>query len=255
MERIFLPGITADSGHLVLPKDKAHYLIRVHRLKTGDAVAVFDGCANEFVARLKDVQREKDRVVLAVERLLRTEPEAVPQITLCQGLAKQGKVETVIQKACELGVHAIRPFSSSYAVVQVKEGRTRKRLSRWEKVAQEACRQSGRIRLPEIAEPCSFEDLLKDDAGLRLLAYEGSDVEPLGDLLVSTPPERVSLIVGPEGGFAPEEIVLARESGVRIVSMGPRVLRTETAGVALLAVVQYTWGDLKGDRPPYRLEG
>lgn len=255
MERIFLPGITADSGHLVLPKDKAHYLIRVHRLKTGDVLTVFDGCGKEFVARLTEVQRGRDRVVLAVERLLRTEPEAVPRITLCQGLAKQGKVETVIQKACELGVYAIRPFFGRYAVVQVKEDRALKRLSRWEKVAQEACRQSGRIRLPEIAEPCSFEALLRDDAGLRLLAYEGSDVEALGDLLASPAPERLSLIVGPEGGFAPEEIVLARESGVRIVSMGPRILRTETAGVALLAVVQYTWGDLKGDRPPYRMEG
>ncbi|RJO65173.1 MAG: 16S rRNA (uracil(1498)-N(3))-methyltransferase [Myxococcales bacterium] len=253
VERLYLPqlasGAVAQGATIALDEGQAHYLVRVLRLRKGDRLRAFDGVAREYAAVLADDRPR--RVTLEIGVVAREEAPPAFRAVLAQGLAKQDKLDVVIQKAVELGVARVRPFVSRRAVLRLDAAETERRLDRWRKVAAEACRQCGRIRLAELDAPVSFETLL-DSAladGPLLLAYEGRDAEPLTAFAASPGARTATLVVGPEGGFAPEEAQTARERGARLVSLGPRILRTETAGPAFLAIVQYLWGDLATGRP------
>jgi len=243
MERIYLAQ--AQAGATVpLDAETAHYLTRVLRVPSGSEVLAFDGEGREFIGILEDWSGRKAgwRAV----NMVREEPEPSCRIVLAQGLGKQDKMALVIQKATELGVWRIRPFSCRRAVVKLDRKSEETKTERWRKIAEEACRQSRRCRLPVIDEPCSLEELLETATGSVLLAYEGEGTVSLASVFHDTFQD-LTLIVGPEGGFEPSEVDGARRRGARLVSLGPRILRTETAGPAFLAIAQYAAGDMKGN--------
>ncbi len=252
MERVYVPEFGPASPRAELPPEKARYLLRVHRLKDGDVVAVFDGLSCESLAR---IEVKGKRAALRFERVLRRE-EALPmRLMLAQALPKHGKMETIVQKAVELGVSGFRPFVSTRSVSRVDKTAAANKVRRWRLVAEEACRQCRRIRIPEIGEIAGFEDMLAaGETGERIwLAYEGEGTLGLSEALHEPRPDALCVVVGPEGGFEEEEVALAKERGALPISLGPRILRTETAGPALLAILQFTWGDLgkpmSGQRP------
>ena len=246
--RLFVdPARLASEGPVFLSGAEHHYLTRVLRLRVGDAVVLLDGqgrLCEATVCRIDASQAE-----LQCQAALHAPP--VPtQLTLYCGLLKGDKQDFVTQKATELGVHRLVPVACQRSVPQLHEDRAERRQQRWTKIAQAAAQQSRRADIPEVTGPLSFAAALADSAQvssvLRLLLFEGS-APPLHTVIhqplqALAPPQALAqlhLLIGPEGGFAPAELAAATDAGFVPVSLGPRILRAETAVVASLAVVQY----------------
>ncbi len=224
-----------------LDERESHHLRHVLRLKPGALVAVFDGTGIEYEGIVLETRERR----VAVRIQARTVPsvESPLALTLAQALIKGEKFDLVVQKATELGVARIIPVLTRRAVV---ERYSPHRLQRWRRIALEAVKQSHRTRLVEVEEPQPVQALLEDLRAPALFCSERGGL-PLreiarqwGDVL----PRQLTIFIGPEGGWADEEIEAARRAGAALLSLGPRVLRTETAGLVVLSMVQFLWGDL-----------
>ena len=240
--RLFVTDRLATGAELRLDKDKSRYLGRVLRLRNGDRVHVFNGDDGEFEADIRSLA--KDAAVILVGQPVDTATESPLRIHLVQGISRGERMDFVIQKATELGVKRISPVFTEYGVVKLDDKRTQKRRDHWQSVAQSACEQSGRVRPPLIDSPIALNSWF--GAGARetdtdLILRPGA-VTPLG--AIEAPVTKVCLLVGPEGGFSESEYDDADATGFEAVSLGPRVLRTETAALAAIAVAQAAWGDL-----------
>lgn len=242
--RLFVSRDVINGAEAVLQGDRARYLSRVLRLRVGDEITVFDGTGPAWSATIVGMTRSTATLVLG-ERL-ESAAESPLDAHLVQGVSRGERMDYVVQKATELGVKRITPVLTEYGVVRLDEQRAAKRRSHWEGVAAGACEQSGRTRLPLIDAPMP----LKAWFGARTA---GADVElilapgaatPLA--AIPAPRTTVCFLVGPEGGFSQAEYEDAEVVGFRPVSLGPRILRTETAAVAALAIMQASWGDLTG---------
>ncbi|RDV81285.1 16S rRNA (uracil(1498)-N(3))-methyltransferase [Ammonifex thiophilus] len=247
MRRVFVLPEELGETKVVLPPEESHYLLSVLRLRAGDRVAVHDG---EGRARAGIILRENGgRVEVELGEYLSLPPEPPVFVTLFQGIPKGEKMDLVVQKATELGVSRIVPLLTERVVVQWDRERARKRRERWQRLAREAVRQCGRSTVPRIKEvtPLSqaLEELEPETVGI--MPWEGERSLSLRSCLHSCRPRRVALFIGPEGGFSEREVALAQKRGVFTVTLGPRILRTETAGLAALALVLYGWGDLGGE--------
>ena len=171
---------------------------------------------------------------------------AVPRITLFQGLPKGDKLEFILQKTTELGVEEVIPFIAARSVPRIRKGEEAEKVVRWQRIVQEAARQSGRGSVPEVSLAGSMAEVVNMSGhGVKFLLWEGEKVSRLKDTLAELPkPETIALIVGPEGGLSAEEAATATESGFVPVSLGPRIVRTETAGLVMMAILQFYWGDI-----------
>ena len=242
MTRLFVSGELINGTEIVLEDDRARYLGRVLRLRVGDGVNVFDGEGKEFVATIAAMT--KNSATLSIEAPLETRVESPLKIHLVQGISRGERMDFVVQKATELGVKRITPVMTEYGVVKLDAKRADKRRDHWQGVAASACEQSGRVRLPLVDPPLPLKDWFgarPADIDAELILQPGAHT-PLAS--VSAPQTKVCLLIGPEGGFSDTEYEDAAIAGFRPVSLGPRVLRTETAAVAALAVMQSKWGDL-----------
>jgi 16S rRNA (uracil1498-N3)-methyltransferase len=249
MRRLFLPPeqiARAREGVLPLSPDQARYLGTVLRLREGDAVEVFDGEGTRIDARIAGAGTE----ALSLRMLGRAEkaPSAGLHLVLAQALSKGDKLDLVIQKATELGVARVIPFAAERSVVRLAEDRGAARTARFRRIAQEAARQSGRADVPTIDAPARWEDLfalLRHDPGLRGVLLDGgarsADLSQAADH-PGPGPGRILIAVGPEGGFSAAEVERARENGFTAASLGPLTLRTETAGLAALAILGHLHG-------------
>ena len=245
MRHFFVERESWAEGRVAITGSDAHHIAQVLRLKRGDVVAVADGTGR--VGRLK-IERVGGE---AVEGIVVEETESAaqvgPPITLAQGLVKGRKFEQVIQKAVELGVSRVVPLSTARTVVRLKGDRAEERLERWRRIAMEAAKQCRRPQVPDIAPLATVEEFLAGlpppTAGeLRLLLWEEAS-EPLREVLArSGKPSSVVCLVGPEGGFEQNEASEATEAGFTPASLGARILRAETATVALLAILQHAFG-------------
>lgn len=238
-----LTGATLASGRRIeLPVQAAQHLTRVLRLRDGATLTAFDGRGGEYRATLHLGNR--GAAAIEVHEHRPTERESALRITLLQGLARGERMDWVIQKATELGVAAIVPVASNRSVVQLEAERGDRRVQHWRAVAAAACEQCGRNSPPRIDAPQDFSAALASvaDLPLQLLLEPGSG-RALREVLGERPPKALALLVGPEGGWDELEIELARQAGCATVQLGPRVLRTETAGLAALAAVQCLAGD------------
>lgn len=249
--RLHLPAESIDgsltSGRQVaLPESVAQHVTRVLRLRAGAAVVVFDGTGGEWSAQL--VMGGRDRLLIEIGTHQAIERESPLSLTLWQGLARGERMDLVIQKATELGVTRIVPLATARSVVQLDAVRGEKRLSHWRAIAASACEQCGRNRLPEIVPPrdlpAALADILTGTQEPRWLLEPSAD-RSLGEALAEQRRlEQATVLIGPEGGFDDEEMGAAARAGFEPVRFGPRVLRTETAGLAVLAALQSRAGDL-----------
>jgi 16S rRNA (uracil1498-N3)-methyltransferase len=241
--RFHLPEAREPGQILSVSGQEFHHLRNVLILASGDSVSVFDGVGRGFLGRILGITRREARIRL--EAVEEPPPESPLAITLIVGVPKGEKLELVIQKATELGVMAIQPVSTVRSEVRSVPGREAGRLARWRRVALEACKQSGRSRIPILEPPRSLEAALSGArSGVRIV------LDPLGDPLERALVEQAResgssvLAIGPEGGWSPEEIGTFQDAGFVPIGLGPRTLRSETAAIASTALLQFLAGDL-----------
>jgi 16S rRNA (uracil1498-N3)-methyltransferase len=239
MPRFFCPRPLTVGVPVELPELVAHHA-RVLRLAPGDRITLFNGEGGEYTAVLADIG--KKRVEAEVEDFSAREAELPYAVTLAQALPEASKMDWIIEKAVELGAAAIEPLAAQRCVVRLSSERAEKKLAHWQAVIIAAAEQSGRNRLPRLAEPADFSNWLgRGNPHERILLTPRAD-QSLPDWARIHPPQSVTLAIGPEGGFSDQEEDLARAQGLLMLSMGPRVLRTETAGLAALASLNAIWG-------------
>ena len=223
-----------------LPPEAAHHALRVLRLRNGDELVVFDGLGGEYPAKVVETM---PTLRLALGDWREVEREAPLPVRLVQALPSGDKMDWVVQKAVELGVQAIQPVQSKRSVVRLSGERAEKRRAHWQQVVVAACEQCGRNRLPAIEAVLDLPHYLAqppDENELRLLLSPQQGV-CLSD--IRQPVGGLTLLIGPEGGFEPDEEAAVRSVGFQAVTLGPRVLRAETAGLAAMAAVSAMWGD------------
>jgi 16S rRNA (uracil1498-N3)-methyltransferase len=241
LTRIFIEQPLASGSRCLVGGSAAHHMLRVLRLAVGAEVTLFDGAGGEYAARIDAVHKDAVRVEVGAHAA--TERESPLAVTLAQGISRGERMDWVIQKATELGVRGIAPLITERSVVRLDARQAQKKSQHWRGIAIAACEQCGRNRLPEMAAPLDFQNFLAHAAsaeGLRLL------LSPLGKDRIGAiaPVETITLLIGPEGGLAPEVRAAAIGKGFIEVQLGPRVLRTETAAIAALAALQQAFGDL-----------
>jgi 16S rRNA (uracil1498-N3)-methyltransferase len=240
--RLFVSRDLINGAEAVLDGDQARYLGRVLRLRVGDELVVFDGAGTEWSATVAAMTRSTATIELGATREVRTESPL--KIHLVQGISRGERMDFVVQKATELGVDRITPVLTEYGVVKLDERRAAKRRDHWQGVAASACEQAGRTRLPLIDTPLALKAWFgsaQAGADVSLVLTPGAAL-PLVD--VAAPRTSARILIGPEGGFSATECEDAEIAGFRAVRLGPRTLRTETAALAALAVMQASWGDL-----------
>ena len=229
----------------VLSKEKSHHLATVLRARPGDALALFDGSGAEFDAVIIDV--DKRSVTVEAQAPHHPNVESPLSIHLLQGISRGERMDFAIQKAVELGVALVTPVITEYCGLRVDAKRLEKRLQHWRGIAINAAEQSGRVKVPTIGAPLSFEASLQqaEPNGVRYLCNPEARTGISG---VTPPPtstkKDVYLLIGPEGGLSMAEISQATAQGWQNLSLGPRVLRTETATIVAISLIQQLWGDL-----------
>ncbi len=248
MSRFHIRPESVSGAHVAFDAQESRHLTRVLRLGAGAVVEAIDGAGGVFTVRIERVgPRGAEGTVLAREERASESP---CRLVLAQGIPKGDKMEGIIRMATELGAARIVPLITARTVVRMEPGRTGSRLSRWQRVAKEAAKQSGRGIIPEVAPPVSLVPWLAQSgpSGLLVCLWEGAP-EPLGPQLPPPPCPRATLVVGPEGGLGDEEVEALRRTGAIVGGLGPRILRTETAGPVGLALLQSRYGDLTGGAP------
>ncbi len=242
LPRFYCREALSPGAHVELPEPVARHAVRVLRLPPGAPMILFDGRGGQYPARIERIER--DRVYAELSAWEDAECESPLAITLVQALQAGDKMDFTIQKAVELGVRDIVPVESRRSVLRLAGERAAKRVAHWQGVVASACEQCGRNQVPLVAPVEKLESWLSRPANgaLRLML----DPEAETSFASIRPEGAVQLLIGSEGGLDPQEMIAARQAGFRGVRLGPRVLRTETAGLAALAVMQAMWGDFKG---------
>lgn len=241
LTRVYVDAPVAAGKRLVVEGSAANHITRVLRLRNGDALTVFDGSGGEFGARIEEFR--KDSVVVCVEDHRPLDRESPLPLTLAQGISRGERMDWVIQKATELGASRIIPLFTQRSVVRLDEKQAERKLQHWRAIAVAACEQCGRNRIPDLAAPVDFFDVLPPDSSgvTRLL------LSPTGDLRIDDLQDvakGITVLIGPEGGLEDVEQEAAIAAGFKAVRLGPRVLRTETAAIAALTIIQRYFGDL-----------
>lgn len=240
MPRFFLPQPLAIGGLVSLPDSITHH-IHVLRMAIGDMVTLFNGEGGEYTATLASI--EKRRAVAEVKTFSPRESELPYAITLAQGLPEGSKMDWIMEKAVELGATTIQPLAAQRSVVRLSAERAEKKLQHWRGIIEAAAEQCGRNRLPHVCEPVQFGDWIgRQDLHRRILLTPRAE-QSLSDWARHHPPQAVTVMIGPEGGFTEQEESAAANHGVLLLSIGKRVLRTETAGLAALAGINAVWGE------------
>ena len=236
MRRFFAENLDTSGDKVLLSGDEAKHMLRVLRMREGDEVLLINGEGEECAAVITGTGDDSVELSITDRKACAAEPAVA--VTLFQCLPKQGKMEVIIQKCVELGVHRIVPVYSRRCVVK-PDGRDSK-LTRWNRVSQEAAKQCGRAFIPEVDEVMQMSRLDLSAFDLVLLAYENESVRSLKTALKECDCVRtIAILIGPEGGFEPAEVETITAGGGVTVSLGSRILRTETAGMAMLAQIMY----------------
>lgn len=236
--RVYCSQPLAPQQTIELDDVAVGHVIRVLRLSDGDSIRVFNGDGNEYAAELCDVS--KKRAYARISTILKSDEQQPLALHLGQVISKGDRMDFTIQKATELGVTSITPLWSERCEVKLKGERLEKKLDHWRRVAISACEQSGRNRVPDILAPQHFADWCKNsDAELKFTLHPHKQ-KPLNEYPT---PASLALLVGPEGGFSETEVEQSLTLEFQGLTLGPRVLRTETAALAALSVFQFQWGD------------
>lgn len=239
MPRFFAEPENINGNIITLYSDDAAHISRVLRGKAGDILTVCDGKGNDYTAEITSVSDKS--VTLEIKETFVTKSEPSVRITLYQGLPKGDKIETIIQKCVELGVCGIVPVNTERCIVKIDKNKENKKMERWRKIAESAAKQSGRGIIPSVGQVVSFENALKEASSMdgAVIPYELEEKNGLKSFLDGFKGESLAVFIGPEGGFSIDEIEKAVKSGVVPVTLGKRILRTETAGMAAAANILF----------------
>ena len=248
MRRFFVVPEAVQDDIVYFDAETSRHMGKVLRLSAGEQVTVATGDGTAYLVELE--QCSKDAVTGRILERMEQLQETAIEFVLYQGMPKGDKLELIIQKCTELGVSAVVPVETSRSVVHLDGSKAGKKLERWQKIAQEASQQSKRVQVPVIGPYYNWKQLLKEleqAEGLTIVFWEDEQTQSLKALLRSQQekPQRINLVVGPEGGLSEEEVAQLRELGAVSASLGKRILRTETAGMAGLSMVLYEFDELE----------
>lgn len=237
--RVYFPELSTDDNEVVISGQTFIHLTRVLRVKPGQQLIIFDGQGIEYQATITTVERKSITVsILSSETVSRESPLS---ITLVQGISRGERMDWLLQKATELGVCRIMPSYTKRSMVVLDDKRLQSRMLHWQGIITSACEQCGRNTLPELYPPVSLPELLSRQSVKNCYYLDPDGAQRLSELGKS---DSICFIIGPEGGFDIEEKELMNKHGIKPLAMGPRILRTETAGITAIAAVAALWGDL-----------
>ncbi len=244
MPKFFSSNIAGDK--IIIDSEDVRHIKNVLRLKTGDKIEVCDGKGCDYSCEISDIEEKEIICLIKEKRFADTEPPI--KLTLYQGLPKAAKMDYIIQKNTELGISEIVPCELARCVVKLDDKKSAaKKAARWQKIAEEAAKQCGRGIIPAVCEPIplktAIERLKKEDLAFALYECE-SDRSLKKTLVENKSAKTVGFLIGPEGGFDPAEIELLHSEGIKSIGLGRRILRTETAGEAVSAMIMYEIGDI-----------
>lgn len=241
MQHFFVMPDQVGDNIIYIEGSDVNHMRNVLRMRPGEELSVSDGNNGQYVCRVEDY--EEERAVLKIMEKRQADTELPSRIYLFQGLPKQEKMEFIIQKCVELGVYAVVPTVMKRCVVRLDEKKADKKVERWNKISESASKQAGRSRIPEVLPVMSFEEALDmaSELDICLLPYElASGMKETKEVIEAVKPgQSIGIFIGPEGGFAKEEAELAISSGAKEITLGKRILRTETAGLAIVSVLMF----------------
>ena len=242
LNRIFCEGPLQNGTTIPLSAAGANHVARVLRMREGAPLVIFDGSGSDYQAEIVAVQG--DKVLVQLRQQTAGAAESPINITLVQGVSRSERMDWALQKATELGVTAIAPVLTARSVVRLDEKQAAKKQTHWHGIVIGACEQCGRSRVPTVAAPITLPDYFANvrNEAMRLVLDPAAPGSLTG---IASLPSQVELLIGPEGGLDDDEVSAAQKAGFTPVRLGPRVLRTETAAVVALSVLQARWGDLQ----------
>ena len=241
MYHFFVSTSQIEDGYAVITGQDVNHIRNVLRMKAGEKIGVRDGISRNYICELETLEADLIRARILSEE---TDSSELPsKLYLFQGLPKGDKMELIIQKAVELGVYEIIPVATRRAVVKLDKKKEEKKVRRWNAISESAAKQSGRMHIPQVTGVMSFSEALQyaEDFDVKLIPYELAEgmAETREVLQTVKPGMKVGIYIGPEGGFDKEEVELAVEKGVHPITLGRRILRTETAGMTALSILMF----------------
>ncbi len=242
VSRFYQEGEIQVGEELALTQANHRHAVQVLRLKVGDDLILFNGKSGEYSAKVSETDKRNSQVT--IEDYNPISRESSLDLTLILANIKPDKMDYAIQKAVELGVTTIQPMYTKRSVIKLKSNRLEKKMLHWQGVMIASCEQSGRTAIPEIKEPCDFEEIFSKYAGTTQISMLPGSSNKIQELKLSENITDVSLIIGPEGGFSDDEELIMQSNNVQSVNFGKRILRAETAAVAGITACQMAWGDL-----------
>jgi 16S rRNA (uracil1498-N3)-methyltransferase len=246
MQRYFVLPEQISEQEVLIRGEDVHHLKNVMRAKPGQQLIVCSGQGLDYQAEVMEIGAQEVRCRILGTSASRGEPDT--KVTIAQSVPKGDKLEWIIQKGTELGAVSIIPFISKRTVVKIDARKAEKKRERWQRIAKEAAEQAHRGRIPAVSNPLSWEKLLEqmERAEAAFIAYEKGGI-PLKQAILSTKAKNIMLIIGPEGGFEEGEIAEAKGKGVIPITLGSRILRTETAPLVALSCIMFARDDLGGE--------
>ena len=248
MHKFFVESCNINDDGIVIVGQDVKHIKNVLRMTKNDVVIACDNQGMEYNCSIKEINNDNVVLTLISKNISQNEPKT--KVTLYQGIPKGEKMEFIIQKAVELGINSIIPVTTTRTVVKINKESEQKKIARWNRIAMEASKQSGRDYIPEVKKPIFFEDIQKFSSGnsINIIPYEKECKKGLKDLFscyninsINT----INILIGPEGGFSEEEIEKAKFLGFDSISLGRRILRTETAAITTLSIIMYEMGELQ----------
>lgn len=239
MPRFFTDAVSGD--YTVLDGENGRHASRALRMRVGEAVTLCDGCGTDYSGEIERISG--DEVTVHIISRQKNESESTVRITLYAGMPKADKLDLIVQKATELGAVCIAPVMTARCVSKPDAKSAEKKRERLKRIALEAAKQSGRGIVPDVCLPESFKSAVENAKGAKILFYEGGG----RDIAACIPPraEEIAVFIGPEGGFDADEVEFARAHGAETATLGPRILRTETAPLAAISIIQYVTGNMQ----------
>jgi len=241
MPRFFVTGDQVRGDEIVINGSDVNHIKNVLRMECQDKLEVCDGCGRDYACVIKAL--DKDAVYLHIEKSWDSLAELDTQVYLFQGLPKADKMELIIQKAVELGAYAIVPTVTTRTIVKLDDKKEAKKLTRWQQIAESAAKQSGRAIVPKVQSPITFKEAVKwaKEMDAAVIPYEKAEGMDAARKLVMDMKDKktIGVFIGPEGGFEEAEIAAAKEAGIHPMSLGRRILRTETAGLTILSILMF----------------
>jgi len=239
VSRFYVPKEFIKEERIFISGDEAHHILDVMRLKVSDEVLTFDGAGNEYAGYIKEIGRGS--LVVEITKTSRAGPAGRARVTLIQAIPKKEKMDYIVEKSTELGVQRIVPAITARTIVDWDEKKRSAHLGRWQKIAKEASKQCGRSDIPSIEPVKDISAAFRNvkDHDLRLIAALSDKAVSIKDALKGFGEGTVAVAIGPEGDFTADEIREALEKRFKLINLGPRILKSDTAGLALLSILNY----------------